>query len=172
MNTVTTTCLNGSIKVGDLVISIPADEYACLIGTVLKINLVGTPDHDEETDNETDDVHVDFTCAEYSDCRFAEIEEMFTELYGEKKEYAECPLDDVIMAPESLIRIAGIDGALLRKLCERKDNAEAFYRNILFVKSAFALTGYKIMDGDKDSMILRRIADDTDYEIRITELPK
>ena len=49
MNPIKTQCINGDLQVGDLAISTPDDDYSCLIGRVLRINPLGTPEHDEET---------------------------------------------------------------------------------------------------------------------------
>ena len=53
-----TRCLNGTIRVGDTVVSVPIEDYACLIGVVKEIVPVGAENHD--TGNETDDIHVNF----------------------------------------------------------------------------------------------------------------
>ena len=39
------------------------------------------------------------------------------------------------------------------------------------IECALAKAGYKIMDGDENSIIIRNADVDTDYEIRIEELP-
>ena len=102
----TTECVNGDLVPGDKVLSIPGEDYACLVGTVLSIDKAGTPEH--ETDNPGDDVHVNFMDADYSDQRIREIDDMISDLYGESRTFLMTPLDDTIMAPESLIRITGI----------------------------------------------------------------
>ena len=38
------------------------------------------------------------------------------------------------------------------------------------IETALARAGYKIMDGDKTSVIVRHTNSDTDYEIRLTEI--
>jgi hypothetical protein len=112
-----TNCINGDLRVGDLVLSTPEDDYSCLVGRVTDIKLLGDPNRD--TENETDDVYIDFTAFEYSPERVTEIEEMFSDLYDEPKSFDDAPLDMVIMAPMNLIRITGIDeekiNAFLRK---------------------------------------------------------
>jgi len=105
-NFVKTTCINGELQVGDLVLSTPEDEYSCLVGRVTDIKLLGDPDRD--TENETDDVYVDFKEMEYSSERVAEIEEMFSDLYDEPKTMDGVPLDMTIMAPMCLIRVTDI----------------------------------------------------------------
>ena len=126
-----TECVNGELRPGDLVISMPGDAYGCLIGTVTQINKLGTMEHDAETDNETDNVHVDFQDADYSDKRIQEIEAAFTKLYREKKVFSTCPIDDAILAPESLIRITGIWADKLESISHSYDNAAAFCVNAL-----------------------------------------
>ena len=56
-----TICLNGALKVGDTVLSTPISEYSCLVGVVTDIHPLGSKKHDEETENYTDDVWVDFS---------------------------------------------------------------------------------------------------------------
>jgi len=118
MATAKTNCVNGELEVGDLVLSSPSDEYGCLVGTVLGINKLGTPEHDAETDNETDDVHVNFMDADYSVRRISEIDSMLSDLYGEPKTLYDAPLDDTIMAPDVLIRITGIGREELEKILD------------------------------------------------------
>jgi hypothetical protein len=113
----TVQAVNDRIKVGDWVISKPDEGYGCLVGQVTAIEKLGTPEHD--TENETDDIHVNFTLVDYSARRISEIEEDFSEMYGEPKNYDELPLDDVIMAPDMLIRstekeLEGFSGQLLK----------------------------------------------------------
>ncbi len=67
-----TECITGLLRPGDLVLSIPDDDYACLVGVVLEINKLGTPQHDQEAQNDTDNVHVDFYEYEYSGRRIKE----------------------------------------------------------------------------------------------------
>jgi hypothetical protein len=122
----TTQCVNGILKVGDLVISAPDDEYSCLIGRVMQINLPGSSEHDAETANETDDVHVNFLEFEYSLERKWEIGAMLSEYYGRNMNFDECPLDDVIMAPGSLIRINHVDEACITHLLQSGFNAACF----------------------------------------------
>jgi len=123
-----TECVNGELRPGDLVLSTPDDEYACLVGRVTEIAILGTPEH--ETENETDDVYVDFTEFDYSDQRIAEIEKMISALYGEKKAFDDCPIDLVIMGPESLIRITGIDHEQLYELLDCEEKAAAFCKSV------------------------------------------
>jgi hypothetical protein len=131
----TTICINGILEVGDIVISAPDDAYSCLIGRVMQINLFGSAEHDEETANETDDVHVNFLEFDYSEKRIAEIEEMFFELCGEKKGFNECSLDDVIMPPDSLICISHIDESCLQRLLQNGYNAACFcYGSLIDVR--------------------------------------
>ena len=120
---------------------------------------------------------------------------MFTELYGEEKNIDECPIDDVIMAPDYLIRITGIDEKRLDTLLSRENNAAYYCCEVLrklfmqassnctsseqseakdqileVIDHALPLAGYKIMDGDHDSVIIRHNASDTDYEIKVAAL--
>ena len=51
----TVKCINGDLQTGDLVISTWHEEYSYLVGNVLEINLVGSPEHEMGTANETND---------------------------------------------------------------------------------------------------------------------
>jgi len=123
-NNTTTICVNGELKPGDLVLSTP-DDYACLVGTVLSILKLGTPEHAAETENDTDTIHVNFMDADYSERRIAEIEEMFSDLYGQPMPFGECPIDDTIMSPDALIRITGIGDDTFRAILDSHEAAEA-----------------------------------------------
>lgn len=197
MKEISAKCLNGDLRVGDLVLSVPDDCYSCLIGRVLEIHPVGTPEHDAETENDTDSIHVDFLEYDYKKCRIEEIEKAFSELYGTKKRFYECPLDDVIMSPESLIRISGIDDSfindflesgyiaarycynILRKLTEKSESDNTPPVNTMpdikldlmdTIESSVTLAGYEVLDGDRDSFIVRHGKSDADYEIKVTEM--
>ena len=188
---ITTKCVNGTLKKGDLVISTPDDEYGGLIGQVIEINLLGTSDHD--TDNETDDVHINFLVYEYPKKRRKEIENEFSDLYGEKKKFYDCPLDDVIMAPCCLIRLPDMDNGVINRLLQNGYEAARYCYGILsnltnqtvsdstetadikvrifdVMESALALAGYEIMDGDRDSVIIRHCTSDSDFEIKVDEI--
>ena len=121
--------LNGELQVGDWVLSSPDDEYGCLVGQVIAIDKLGTPEHD--TENDTDDVHVDFTYHEYSEERIVEIETDFSRLYGEPKEYDDLPLDDVIMAPEMLICLPGVEFDELSDILSSYKMASKLAENML-----------------------------------------
>ena len=125
----TAQAINGEIRRYDWVIVVPSDEYGCLVGMVSEIDLLGSPEHG--TNNKTDDVHVDFTDTDYSDKRKSEIVEYMSELYGENRSFDELPLDDVIISPDSLIRITGIELCTLTRLLESRETAEDFCNQIL-----------------------------------------
>jgi len=124
MNDNITKCINGSLEPGDLVLSLPGEDYACLVGTVLSIEKLGTPEHD--TDNPSDDIHVNFMSEDYSEKRIQEIDSMISALYGESKSLLMEPLDDAIMAPEMLIRITGIGREELTEILDSESNAAAY----------------------------------------------
>ena len=128
MKNIETECINGAIRTGDLVLSSPDDEYACLVGAVMEIQKAGTPEHD--TENPGDDVHVDFSFADYSAQRIKEIGKMFSDLYEQKMTFADCPIDDVIMPPEALVRITEIDRDMLAGLLNSEKQATEFFREI------------------------------------------
>ena len=119
----TTKCINGDLQVGDTVVSVEDTGFVYLVGTVLKINKVGSPEHEMETANETDDVHVEFEGANYSEQRIREIEAEFTDLYGEEKTFEDCGLDDVIMSPDMLIKADAFTEDEMKSILESKDTA-------------------------------------------------
>lgn len=126
----TTYCLNGILAVGNMVLSTPEDDFSLLVGQVCEINLKGIPEQKAETENETDSIHVDFAIFDYSDERENEIAAMFSQIYGIPKKFADCPLDDVIMCPDSLINIRDIDRDTLFKLLESEEYAESYCKSI------------------------------------------
>ena len=121
----TSKAVNGELRVEDWVVSMPDDEYGCLIGMVTAIDKKGTPEHG--TENVGDDIHVDFiTDTPYPPDRIEEIEERFSEAYGELKTIDDIPLDNVIMAPDMLVRVTGIHLDDLSRLVNDYEAAEAF----------------------------------------------
>jgi len=124
INTVKT--IYGDVSPGDWVISAGNNDFKYLIGTVKEIVNNGTPKHASETDNATDNVHVDFTAFNYPNERIAEIEAHFSELYGEIKMFDELPLDDVIMAPKMLISITNLGYDEITRMGNIRDNCESF----------------------------------------------
>lgn len=108
-------------------LSTPSNDYACLVGRVLSIDKVGTPEHG--TDNPGDDIHVNFMSMEYSENRMREIEQMLGDLYGRPTSPGIMPpvdVDDVIMAPDMLYNITGIGKEDLAAILDSGENAAAF----------------------------------------------
>jgi len=195
MNGNETKCINGALRVGDLVISTPDDEYSCLVGRVVDVKLAGTPGHSEEADNATDNVHVNFAEFDYPKQRVSEIEGLLTRYCGEEKQITDCPLDDVIMAPGTLIRITGMDDIRLKHLLASGFNAAAYCYEVLYnlhkqpkpesapdpsdiaigilgaISSALALSGYKIVDGGNDFLIICHSKSGSNFEIKADYLP-
>jgi len=125
---VKTKAINGTAHVGDIVISSPEDEYPLLVGVITEIKPLGHPDRD--TENDTDDVYVDFTAFPYSRAREKEIEAVFSELYQNPKLFEDLPLDMAIMDPESLLVLpqgCNIPDSLLNS----EKSAEEFFLNLL-----------------------------------------
>ena len=114
----------GKIQDGDMVIATANNDYKYLLGAVTAIDKLGTPEHG--TDNETDDIHVDFTAFDYPPERITEIEEHFANLYGKAVDFDELPLDDVIMAPKMLISITNLDSSEINRMGNLRANCEAF----------------------------------------------
>lgn len=126
-----TNCLNGEISVGDLVISSPNDDYALMVGTVIAIEKAGAPEHG--TDNPGDDIHVNFTLAEYSPARLVEIDLMLGDLYGRPTTPGIWPpidVNDAIMAPDMLYRITGIGQEDLAAILDSGENAAAYVQKL------------------------------------------
>ena len=125
----TAQAINGEIRRYDWVIVTSDDEYSGLVGMVSEIVPLGSPEHD--TGNTTDDVHVDFMATDYSDERMEEIADQMSELYGEHLPFDDLPLDDVILPPDSLIRITGIELCTFERLLESREAAEAYCNKII-----------------------------------------
>ena len=121
--------INGEIRPYDWVIVTSSDEYAYLVGMVSEIIPLGSPEHD--TGNTTTDIHVDFMDTDYSDRRKDEIIQQMSELYGEHRPFDELPLDDVIMSPDTLIRITGIELCMFERLLESCETAEDYCNQTL-----------------------------------------
>ncbi len=139
----TAICRNGEILPGDTVLSIKDIDYSCLVGTVLYIDKAGTPDH--QTDNDGDDIHVNFMVAEYSENRMLEIQDMLWDLDGRPtppKPGVLPPLDidDVIMAPDMLIRITDVEREVMTDILDSGKKTEAFCDHVLGDKEAYPQT--------------------------------
>ena len=122
-----TTHITGDLEVGDWVLSSPYGAYGCLVGQVIAIDKLGTPEH--ETENVTDDIHVDFFGVDYPYSRTLEIEDEFSTLYGDAKCFDDLPIDDVIMAPEMLIRLPGIEFGDLDIILGSYEAAKVWFEN-------------------------------------------
>lgn len=122
---------NGKVQVGDLVIVAPDDDYGGLVGAVIEITKRGTPEHEMETENDTDNIHVDFTVFEYPPDRIVEIEKHFSKLSGGPRQFDELPLDDVIISPDATISIMGLSEKYVQDLVNDHDTAEAFCNKVL-----------------------------------------
>jgi hypothetical protein len=112
--------INGEIHVGDMVLSTTDAGLPCLPGRVIAIELLNTEGH--QTENETDDVHVDFRGV-YSARRRQEITDYYTALSGHSRSFGEVDYDDMIMSPDCLICITGITPEKLNWICESEENA-------------------------------------------------
>jgi hypothetical protein len=110
-----TTVSNGTLYVGDWVVVRPEGDYGNLVGQVTAIDKLGMPEHDDNG-NETDDVHVNFAAVDFSETDKADFLEIFDYLNPKAEHFDELPLDDVIMAPESLISLTGLDSEQIGEL--------------------------------------------------------
>ena len=123
--------VNDELKVGDTVVSNNnAAGYDYLVGTVIEINKVGTPEHEDDTDNDTDNIHVNFLHSCYSPQRIREIETALSELYGESKSFDDLALDDVIMASDMLLQINGIPEEDMTALLDNEASAIAVFERL------------------------------------------
>ena len=115
-----------AIKIGDIVLSTPNDDYAYLVGKVMHIAKLGSPEH--ASGNPSDDVFVDFMAFEYSPKRVTEIEEMLRCLNGDPIRMEDAALDDVIISPDNLICVNAAEAAKLDELLDSaKAAAEVYY---------------------------------------------
>ena len=122
----TSNALSGAVKPGDLVLSAANNDFRYMIGYVLDIVKLGTPEHAEETGNDSDNVHVDFTAFNYPPERIAEFEERFSELFGIPKTWDELSPDDIIMEPEMLIVITHLGDEEIGRLGNLAANCESY----------------------------------------------
>ena len=127
-SSVTTQAINGEIRRGDYVIAVDNNDYAYLIGEVVEILKHGTPEHADETDNDTDSVHVNFKAFYYPPSQQNDIAEHFNTLSSpcESMIYDELSLDDVIMAPDMLIRITELGEEKINALVDDYDKAKVY----------------------------------------------
>lgn len=101
----TTRCINGVIRVGDLVLSTIDDIMPCMPGRVVAIDLLGSDEH--RTDSKLDDVHVDFTVFShfFSEERKQSIANYLSGFYLQQRLVAD---DDLIVWPDCLIKISDV----------------------------------------------------------------
>ena len=120
-----TLCISGPLSVGDAVLSSPDSDYPLLYGFVTDIRPVGSCDRD--TDNETDDIYVEFSIDDLSDERIICLNKHFARLYGEEyKERTPICADSVIMAPNELKRVA-LSVEEFDEMCESVEKARALF---------------------------------------------
>lgn len=86
-----------TFAVGGEVFANGSSDYGGLFGTVTEIRTGA----DRETDNDTPDIHCEFRPPESSGM-IHDIENRFSDLYGQPKQLDELALDFVIMAPDML----------------------------------------------------------------------
>jgi hypothetical protein len=84
------------LKKGDTVTAAKNNDYAGLKGVITAIELAGTPEHDC-TDNDTDDIHVDFRHPDNTLNVIADVARRLDSSIGD------LALDDVIMSPAMLL---------------------------------------------------------------------
>jgi hypothetical protein len=144
--------LNGEIERGNWVIVRPDETYACLVGQIIAIDKLGTPEHD--TENEADDVHVNFMAGDYSEAQKARLQEAFDHLYPQAETFEDMPLDDVIMAPAMLISLNDISAEKMGVLLSDYSAAESFCQAVLHGRT----TGV----AEKQAQLMERLNDNHD----------
>jgi len=157
---VTTQCLNGTLKVGDLVMNTVLDDYPTMFGRVLAIHPYGSEEAMDEADNETDNVHVEFNIDDLSESYIAEICEAFSDLYDEEKTLEDIAIDDVIEAPDTLLCINNISDMQRARLLISQSAAESVAFEII---SEYATT---LRDLQRNYMLLGRMQQDCEYFLR------
>ena len=80
--------------IGAPIVGTPESEYEGLYGTITEIR----DGEDKETENETPDIYCSFEVPALP-CEVKKLEEVFSELYDQKKTIDDIILDLVIMAP-------------------------------------------------------------------------
>jgi hypothetical protein len=119
---VKTMCINGPLRVGDLVLStVDCDDFPCFPGTVTDICLYGAEDHD--SDNEYDDIYVDFS-GKYTERRKRELWEANRENQGCSPLYEDLVQGAVLVAPNCLLNITDmITEQQMAKLLDKREYA-------------------------------------------------
>ncbi|GHV39910.1 hypothetical protein FACS189490_04260 [Clostridia bacterium] len=125
-----TNCMNGELAVGEQVLSLNIDLYKYLVGTVTRIDKADTPEHDA-TDNETDDVLVNFNHSDYSEQRLRDMETYGQYLLGRGRHFDRSRLDEVVMAPGHLLRIEGLSREDLDAALDSEAGAETLCHRLL-----------------------------------------
>ena len=111
------TCGEGTFTIGEKIYANENSEWEGLLGYITEIRTDG----DKETENETPDIYCSFEVpAIPEDIR--ELEERFSDLYGEPKAIEDIPLDLVIMAPEMIGRA---DPELVEKISHEREGDAA-----------------------------------------------
>jgi hypothetical protein len=139
-STHTVMAVNGELHINDWVVVNPNEEYGGLIGQVTAIEKLGSYEHD--TENVTDDVHVSFITYGYPEKDEARILDGLRKMQPELNTLDDFSLDDVIMAPESLVSLTGNDIERGGEFFELRENANDFLRRYF---------------GDKENDLIDRI---------------
>lgn len=113
-------------SIGDCVISAPNSDYPLMIGTVEDVVSEDSPDH--ETENEGDDIYVDFT-GPYSPEREAELLEHFNRLYAgeDRQSLDDYGFDLIIMSADELKLVDPNAAKELADAYDTKDAAEKLF---------------------------------------------
>lgn len=137
------TCLNGTLQIGDLVLSAPflaprvidsysthenEEVYSSMVGTVTELIMVSDPDEPTPSFKAC----VDFTTPAYSERRLIELDRQIGDYYGRDTTPGIWPptnVDCADMSAGSLLRITDMEknSALMTAILDREVAAKTFY---------------------------------------------
>lgn len=135
-----TKCINGLLRIDDMVLCAGDDMFEYLVGYVRDIEPVGAYGHDP--DHDEDDVMVDFTEPEYSLSRREEILQKMRSRFRHAVGFEDLPLDGVILPPSCLIRINGIAPGPLERILDNQATARRLSNGVIRLQG---LSGYKAL---------------------------
>jgi len=127
MNPETTQSINGEIRQGDVVISIPDNMLSCFIGEVNAIEKLETPEHN------TDIVYVNFKIYRHPPWEQNNVMDYLMAAFdlNEIDDYDKLPLENIAMTPDLLLRITDLDEDKINDLMCDYEGAVAYCQNIL-----------------------------------------
>jgi len=131
-----TSCINGDLRVGDMVISTDNHhDYAYLVGSITEITKIGSPhEHPGSADycstsygtTANDTVCIDFSQGNYSEGRIAEIEAKYSRLWNEEFELQSDSFAFIQLYASELINISELPDAEFDALLDSEEAAAEF----------------------------------------------